>query len=537
MWLKVKVLLWKSLQLRKRHWFYTILEIIVPCLLFGLLGFSKAWMNTSKTKVNESIPTPHSENTLYEEFIFSNSSGYFIYSPKTPESDKVMKYVAKNLNIPFNIIDTANDEGEMVQKIKNKSNDTEDFEGFGIFFEEIKTPLVFKYKIRSTNKLWNTNLLFPSIENPGYMSSGNNYISKGFLALQLMLDKSFIILGMSSKSNTSINSYNLKIQQYPYGKFTKDSELESFFKDAYPFIVISFSLMCLQTIKRIAEENDSGIKELMKMMGLKSWMMWTGWILHNFFAYVISITVITYISCFGIYSDKEKLLNHTNPSIFWIFLTMYMITANFFCFAICSVFRRPLIGLFVGMTVWIGSYSVSDFFLKSNSSIFVHILFMLFPNHALEKGLKAISALESLGVGLKFSTLLNDGKNNASFSVGFVLFMFVVDCFSYGLITWYLDSVMPGKFGIAKPLNFWCLWSRKKPENNIALPVRKTNKFFEKPPNDFEVGISIKNLNKKFGSFNAVNGVNLDLYKGQITALLGHNGAGKTTTMSIITGI
>ena len=34
----------------------------------------------------------------------------------------------------------------------------------------------------------------------------------------------------------------------------------------------------------------------------------------------------------------------------------------------------------------------------------------------------------------------------------------------------------------------------------------------------------------------AVNELNLTMYEGQITALLGHNGAGKTTTMSILTG-
>jgi len=39
------------------------------------------------------------------------------------------------------------------------------------------------------------------------------------------------------------------------------------------------------------------------------------------------------------------------------------------------------------------------------------------------------------------------------------------------------------------------------------------------------------------GSEVAVDGLTLNMYKGQITALLGHNGAGKTTTMSILTGL
>ena len=34
----------------------------------------------------------------------------------------------------------------------------------------------------------------------------------------------------------------------------------------------------------------------------------------------------------------------------------------------------------------------------------------------------------------------------------------------------------------------------------------------------------------------AVNKLNLNMYDGQITALLGHNGAGKTTTMFMLTG-
>lgn len=35
----------------------------------------------------------------------------------------------------------------------------------------------------------------------------------------------------------------------------------------------------------------------------------------------------------------------------------------------------------------------------------------------------------------------------------------------------------------------------------------------------------------------AVNGINLTIYEGQITAILGHNGAGKTTLFNILTGL
>ncbi|KAF0293021.1 ATP-binding cassette sub-family A member 3 [Amphibalanus amphitrite] len=77
--------------------------------------------------------------------------------------------------------------------------------------------------------------------------------------------------------------------------------------------------------------------------------------------------------------------------------------------------------------------------------------------------------------------------------------MFVVDTVLYLLVAWYVEAVFPGEYGIAQPWYF---------------PVSRFS-------------------NGKL----AVNNVSLNMYEGQITALLGHNGAGKTTTMSVLVGL
>ena len=49
--------------------------------------------------------------------------------------------------------------------------------------------------------------------------------------------------------------------------------------------------------------------------------------------------------------------------------------------------------------------------------------------------------------------------------------------------------------------------------------------------------IRLTNLTKRYGSFTAVNGISLEVPRGELFGFLGPNGAGKTTTMRMIAGI
>jgi ABC-2 type transport system ATP-binding protein len=69
----------------------------------------------------------------------------------------------------------------------------------------------------------------------------------------------------------------------------------------------------------------------------------------------------------------------------------------------------------------------------------------------------------------------------------------------------------------------------------IAVPTASAAPRPDSPA-DPEAAISVRGLVRRYGSFTAVDGLDLDIQRGEIFALLGPNGAGKTTTVEICEG-
>lgn len=106
----------------------------------------------------------------------------------------------------------------------------------------------------------------------------------------------------------------------------------------------------------------------------------------------------------------------------------------------------------------------------------------------------------------------------------------------------YISNVWPGQYGIRQSPFFICQRSYYVPNR---VDVKSEVESLHYAPNGFEnfhhlnqnAIVRIRNLTKTYGTQTVVKNLSMDIYKNQITVLLGHNGAGKTSTMCIVTGL
>lgn len=359
-----------------------------------------------------------------------------------------------------------------------------------------------------------------------------------FALLQNAIDMQFV----QRLSNKSLN-VNITAQQLPYPPHRNNMYIVVV-KKLFPYMTLfGFLLIFMNVLKRILEEKSSGIKELMKMMGLKSWMHWFGWFIYSMMVNIVTVTIVAILLWHGLSEKYPGIIVKGNPFILWLFLLLYCITTVCFAFFCSTLLSKPAIGTSVGICIWILSGFIGDRFVSDDPNTLptMRYIFSFVPNVLLRLGFAAITEFEKRG-GIGFSVLwVKPSKYLSNPPMGCVLLTLIFDSFLFCILTWYLENVFPGEYGIARPWYFpftKSYWMNNKvvDYDSYASPlIQKPG--IERVPNEMTPGVQIRNLTKQFEDKEVVDDLSFDIYQNEITVLLGHNGAGKTTTMNMITGL
>ncbi|KAM9849436.1 phospholipid-transporting ATPase ABCA1-like [Aulostomus maculatus] len=416
----------------------------------------------------------------------------------------------------------------------------------GIVFPDVsanatKLPAKLNYKIRmDIDNVERTNKIKDAYWDPGPRADpfeDMRYIWGGFSYLQDVIEQAIIRAVTGTKEKTGVY-----IQQMPYPCYVDDIFLRVMSRSMPLFMTLAWMFSVSIILKSVVYEKEARLKETMRIMGLNNGILWFSWFISSLIPLLISAGLLVLLL------KKGNLLPYSDPSVVFLFLASFAVVTIMQCFLISTAFARANLAAACGGIIYFTLYlpyvlcvAWQDY-IGFGAKVFASLLSPV----AFGFGCEYFALFEEQGVGIQWKNLLASPLEADDFSLRTAIIIMYFDSFLYGLLTWYLEAVFPGQYGIPRPWYFpftKSYWHGDKNGKSSKVPLsRKGNPgavCMEEEPTHLELGVYIENLVKVYrhGKKLAVDGLTLGFYEGQITSFLGHNGAGKTTTMSILTGL
>ena len=138
--------------------------------------------------------------------------------------------------------------------------------------------------------------------------------------------------------------------------------------------------------------------------------------------------------------------------------------------------------------------------------------------------------------------LLGGAQSPFGAALGTVLLVLLPEWFRF------LKQIYLAAYGLAVilimvflPEGLWGLvsgaWRRLRGEKPIVLPTNIPALNLDVPGKDNAPILKLENIQKHFGGLKAVDGIDLEVVRGTVHALIGPNGSGKTTSLNVLNGI
>mmetsp|Transcript_17002 Transcript_17002/g.34417 ORF Transcript_17002/g.34417 Transcript_17002/m.34417 type:complete len:1751 (-) Transcript_17002:590-5842(-) len=561
----------KAVTLRRRRWISTLFELACPVIAMGLITLihSEVAQNTLGNSYRTSTEISRGRDSIdtcawcgrntqnYLSWCEKNGYKFFVTRAGSASSasaqDLAQALLDQNTVISSDTISTFGSEGDLESYVRSTDYANNPYVCGAVVLTETGggSGNKWNYKIRMNasnsfqedypKQVPSTRQVTNELSLDGYGES-DRYLYLGFLAIQNFVDA--WIINQTLTTQTYLPPTH-RLQFFPQPEFQSDIFTNIVAAVLGLFLTLAFIWPLQRIVKSLVEEKETRIKELMFQMSLLPTAWFVAWLTLYIFIFGLAALFIILITGSNVYANSEK-------GIIFAFYFLFGMCVFAFAFMMSSVFSKANTAATMATVFWLGSF-FGYYAISSTTSTSALTFACISAPVCVGIGSVLISTLESNGIGVTSENLnteisFNGTPTISGLDIGTVLGMLTADFFIYTIIGLYLEQVWPGEYGVAKAPWFFLMPSYWCPNrhNTAKSEPRKFPAVYEPDPTKalppgLEEGLAVTNLRKEFpsdhGSFVAVDGLCVDMFRNQVFALLGHNGAGKTTTINMLTGM
>ncbi|XP_077636408.1 ATP-binding cassette sub-family A member 10 [Crocuta crocuta] len=365
--------------------------------------------------------------------------------------------------------------------------------------------------------------------------SMTRYWQKGFVAFQTAINAAIIELSTNHsmmEKLTSVIGINMRTPSF----ISKGETINTWFI----FIcIVYFSPFVYFTSLNVTKERKK-CKKLMAVMGLRESAFWLSWgFMYAGFIFILSISMALIIIL-------TKAVVIVGFMVIFTLFVLYGLSLIALAFLLSVLIKKPVLTGLVGFffTIFWGCLGFTVLYRQLPSSL--GWILGLFSPFAFTTGMAQITHMDYYLIDVTFPD--PSGESHIMMVTFLIL---ALDTLLYLILMLYFERVLPDEGGCPhSPLFFLksSFWSHRQNTHHEVFedeinPEHHPDDSFEPVPLEFhgKEAIRIRNVKKEYDGkpqkVEALQGIFLDIYEGQVTAVLGHNGAGKSTLLNILSGL
>ena len=363
------------------------------------------------------------------------------------------------------------------------------------------------------------------------------YVTSGFLSIQRAIDEAALAGALSADPAVAAESVNstagtsAMLWSIPFPVYSVRSN--SFYSSSGPLLGLVICLSMIyplgMLIKGLVEEKETGARELLRISGLRHFALGVSWSLVYVLLFILIAGASTLVLGLAVFP-------HSGSDVLFGMLWLFMLSCVPLAFVISTAFTRARLAAIFGPFALFALILPRYLFFRTSGgqSMMAKRAACLLAPTAFTFAADRLASYEAGNSGVTRSNVWE-----GPLSVGECMAWMFLDTVLYSLLGMLLDYALPTLRRSGRLPQVALPWGRRRGGGGRTAHAGKAEDIQPEGADSASGAViaTLKALRKVFpNGVCAVDGLDLQLADGTVTALLGHNGAGKTTAISMLTG-